>query len=165
MTNDPDLLKEAMEEYQKKARDNARTPMQWDSRPHGGFTSSETEPWMTANPNFAEVNVTSQINDPASPFAHWKSLLAARKKYKDVLVYGDFKLVDAKNEKIFAYTRTADSGEGLLVICNFSDENVEWRNLVTGAKAIILSNYERKLEDVNGAVIALEAYEAMALLV
>ena len=163
-TKDPAKLKEAMGEYQKKARDNARTPMQWDSSPHAGFTSAQATPWMTANPNYAEVNAESQINHPDSPFSYWKSMLAMRKKYKDIVVYGNFEMLDESNDKVLVYLRQSDKGQKMLVICNFSPDKVEWKNEQGKAMEIVLSSYGRSLKDV-GDSIALDAYESIALLV
>ncbi|CAL3969805.1 hypothetical protein PZA11_007621 [Diplocarpon coronariae] len=165
-TKDPELLKEAMGEYQKKARDNARTPMQWNSAAHAGFTSPNITPWMKAHPNYTTINAASQIGDPKSPFAFWKSMLAARKKYKDIFVYGDFNLVAADEERLIAYQRRAADGTALLVLCNFSDEVVDWEGNLGGVKEVVLSTCGRELGDVkNQAGLKLEAYEAIALLV
>ena len=41
---------------QYRARDNARTPIQWDDSKHAGFTTGE--PWLPVNPNFKTINVT-----------------------------------------------------------------------------------------------------------
>lgn len=68
--------------------------MQWDINPNAGFTSSHSSPWMSVNPNFTTVNAESQIDDLSSPFSYWKTFLAVRKKYRDILVYGDFKMVE-----------------------------------------------------------------------
>lgn len=40
--------------FEKVSRDNARTPMQWTNGDHAGFLTSE--PWMSANPNYLEIN-------------------------------------------------------------------------------------------------------------
>ncbi|RDW95191.1 alpha-glucosidase [Coleophoma crateriformis] len=162
-TKDPEILKEKMAEYQKKSRDNARTPMQWDTGPHAGFTSSSVQPWMNANTNFNAVNAASQVDDPASPFTYWSSMLATRKKYKDIFVYGDFNLVDETNEDIFAYTRKSEKGETMLVLCNFSPNKVQWKSDLSGAKDILLSTNGRTLKDVEG-IFELSEYEGIAFL-
>ena len=36
------------------SRDNARTPMQWDSRENGGFTAGYA--WIGVNPNYVTIN-------------------------------------------------------------------------------------------------------------
>jgi glycosidase len=157
-------LKEAMGEYQKKSRDNARTPMQWDASPNAGFTSAKSTPWMKANPNFTEVNAESQVNDPDSPFSYWKAMLAMRKNYKDIIVYGNFEMLDETNEKVMAYVRQSEKGEKMLVLCNFSRDKVEWKSSQVNAKKIVLSSYGRSLKDV-GSSISLDAYEGIALLI
>lgn len=57
---------ECRDEYGKKygplyfkyySRDYQRTPMQWTSAKHAGFTEEESEPWLPVNRNFAKLNV------------------------------------------------------------------------------------------------------------
>jgi glycosidase len=152
-----------MGEYQKKSRDNARTPMQWDASPHAGFTF-DSQPWMSTNPNYTEVNAESQVNDPESPFTYWKSMLSMRKKFKDIVVYGNFVMIDETNEKVIAYLRQSEKGERMLVVCNFSPDKVEWKSGQAQPKEIVLSTYGRSLKDVESDSISLDAYEAVALL-
>ena len=57
-----------------KSRDNARTPMQWDASANAGFTPAR--PWLAVNPNHSEVNVAAQLDDPASVFHHYRTLIA-----------------------------------------------------------------------------------------
>ena len=154
-----------MGEYQKKARDNARTPMQWVATAHAGFTSAKSTPWMTANPNFTEVNAESQVNDPDSPFSYWKAMLAMRKKYKDIVVYGNFEMLDEMNDKVLAYLRQSDKGDQMLVLCNFSPEKVAWKTERMVGKEVVLSSYGRSMESVGRDSVSLDAYEAIALLV
>jgi len=35
----------------KTSRDHARTPMQWDESPKGGFTAA-AKAWLAVNPNY-----------------------------------------------------------------------------------------------------------------
>jgi len=138
--------------------------MQWNSEDHGSFTSSSTKPWMRANPSYESINAESQVEDSASPFNYWSSMLAARKKYKDVLVYGNFQLLDREDEKIFAYERQAETGEKILVLCNFSPDKVEWKGEVGEVKEVVLSNYGRAVSDFRDGKVTLDAYEAWAVL-
>lgn len=157
-----------MEEYQKKSRDNARTPMQWTSGSHGGFTSPDVKPWMRVNDNYPEVNAASQVNDPRSPFNYWSNMLKMRKQYKDILVYGDFQIVhDAETkDSILAYKRATVEGQGIIVACNFTSKKVSWRGLQKSqVENIVLSNFGREVEYFGGEMIALEPYEAFAVLV
>jgi glycosidase len=155
-----------MGEYQKKARDNARTPMQWSSATHAGFTSPKSTPWMNAMPNHKTINAESQLSDPSSTFNYWRSMLAMRKKYKDIIVYGDFEVLDEKSESVISFLRTGEDGkEAILTLCNFSADTVVWKGNVNGLKAVAMSNQGRTLEDFNSGEVKLEAYEGLALLI
>lgn len=54
--------KKAMELLKETSRENARTPMQWDSTANAGFSSAS--PWFPVNPNYSAVNVAAQEADP-----------------------------------------------------------------------------------------------------
>lgn len=103
-----------------KSRDNARTPMQWNNKEQAGFTNGT--PWLAVNPNFKDINADQQIEDPDSVFSYYKKLIALRKKY-DVIVYGDYELVLPEDSRIFAYRRSLEK-EQILVICNFTEQEV-----------------------------------------
>jgi oligo-1,6-glucosidase len=109
------------------SRDNARTPMQWDGTTHAGFTDGE--PWISVNTNYETINVERARADPESVFSFYQDVIALRKR-EDVLVYGEYDLLLADDEQLYAYTRTLDAGnesespERALVVLNFSDERV-----------------------------------------
>ncbi|MGL4953592.1 MAG: glycoside hydrolase family 13 protein [Culicoidibacterales bacterium] len=131
---------EIMESIYVKGRDNARTPMQWTSAAHGGFT--EGTPWLTVNPNFTEINVEQALADPNSVFYHYQRLIALRKA-NPTIVYGTFTMLDFGNEAVFAYIREHE-GETILVVCNFTSEAAIFN--FEAAKAygngdILLANY------------------------
>ncbi len=110
-----------MRSIHAKGRDNARTPMQWDTSEHAGFTHGT--PWIKVNPNYTKINAASQVNDPASIFSCYKKMVALRKEY-DVFVDGKFTLLCPEDENIFAYTRD-NKTQKLLVVCNFFDKTIE----------------------------------------
>lgn len=56
-------------------RDNARTPMQWDDSPNGGFTTGM--PWLGVNPNYREINVAQALAEPDSILWHYQKLVGA----------------------------------------------------------------------------------------
>ena len=151
-----------MEEYQKKSRDNARTPMQWDASPQAGFTTSN-EPWMRVNDNYEEINAAAQIGDPGSARGCWQQVLEKRKMYKDIFVYGDFELIDEPNDTVFAYKRKATSGQTALVACNFSSAMVSWK-LAWEAKEVLISTNGKTLQDLSGGEIQLEPWEAISII-
>ncbi|KXH44728.1 alpha amylase [Colletotrichum nymphaeae SA-01] len=164
-SKDKEYLKFLKSQYQKKSRDNARTPMQWTAAPNAGFTTPQATPWMTVHPNHTEINVAAQVSDPASVFNFWKTVLATRKRYLDIFVYGDFALVDEKNEKILAYARRAEDGAVAVVACNFSSERVSWEGLkAEGVKEVLVSNGGKTVEDFSGGKVEFGPYEGAVVL-
>ncbi|OQA66338.1 MAG: Oligo-1,6-glucosidase [Firmicutes bacterium ADurb.Bin262] len=123
------------------SRDNARTPMQWSAGKNAGFTQAD-KAWFHINPNYTEVNVEAQLEDPDSLLNYYRKLLALRKE-NPVFVYGDFKMHYRRSKKLFVYERNFE-GEKLLVICVFSDEPVRFRTtggLKLAGAELLLSNY------------------------
>lgn len=57
-------LEEFIESQKVIARDNGRTPMQWDDSENAGFTIGE--PWLKVNPNYKKINVKAQERDENS---------------------------------------------------------------------------------------------------
>lgn len=129
--NNSEKLSLAREIMQRKARDNARTPVQWTSDPHAGFTSPSSKPWMRVNDDYKTVNVAAQLADTdpmSSTHAFWKRGLANRKEHKGIFVYGDFELVDPEHDKVVAYKRWSEE-DAVLVVLNFSGESIEWNGI------------------------------------
>jgi oligo-1,6-glucosidase len=103
-----------------RGRDNARTPMQWDSSPHAGFTTGT--PWLPVNPNYTKINAAAAVADPDSVFHHYRKLIELRHA-EPAVVEGDFTMLLPNDERLYAFTRRLDRTE-LLVIGNFSAETV-----------------------------------------
>ncbi|KAK4057348.1 hypothetical protein OIO90_001414 [Microbotryomycetes sp. JL221] len=102
----------------RKARDNARVPIQWTAGPQAGFTTGK--PWMRVNVEDAQhYNVEDLLKQPDSVINYWRRIIKARKA-NPVLIYGDFTLLDKDNEQIFAYIRSNESNKAL-VLLNFSN--------------------------------------------
>ena len=113
---------EVMRSIRGRSRDNARTPMQWTAGENAGFTTGT--PWIPVNPNHTSINAEAALADKHSVFHHYRDLIRLRKE-QAVIRNGAFTLIDADNEKVFAYTRdTAD--EHLLVVCNFTAESMTY---------------------------------------
>ncbi|QNE40734.1 alpha-glucosidase [Hymenobacter sp. NBH84] len=104
------------------SRDHSRTPMQWDSTAHAGFTTGT--PWLPVNPNYHTVNEAAENQDATSVLTHFRRATAMRQQHR-VLVYGQYQLLDAANPHIYAYTRT-QGPDKVLVILNFSSEVRRW---------------------------------------
>ncbi|TFK33158.1 glycoside hydrolase family 13 protein [Crucibulum laeve] len=153
-------MSDVLDGFQRKARDHARVPMQWDSTVHAGFTTGT--PWMRVNEDYEHWNAAAEIADCTSVHAFWKEALKIRKA-NDILVYGDYTDLSNDNEQIFAYLRTLGKSKALILL-NFSTEesnfslpahgDAEW----TGFKCV-LSNYNSTTEELEGCAIVLRGFE------
>ena len=145
---------EEMMGYLKRiSRDNARTPMQWDDSKNAGFTTGT--PWIKVNPNYVHVNAKQQVGNPDSVFSYYQKLIRLRHE-NEIIVYGDYELLEPENEELFIYTRTL-GGERLMVLCKFTDRDVVIPASVTGQitdAQIRICNYVGKMESL------LRPYEA-----
>lgn len=113
-------LQQFMDSHKLCARDNARTPIQWDNTQHGGFTTGE--PWLKVNPNYVEVNAAAQETDTDSELHYFRTLNKVRKD-NITLIYGAYQLLLPQHTQLYAYTRTLDE-ETILILLNFSAEPV-----------------------------------------
>ncbi|MEM7511960.1 MAG: alpha-glucosidase, partial [Bacteroidota bacterium] len=84
---DADTQQVVLRKIQRCGRDNARTPIQWDDLPNGGFTTGT--PWLKVNPNFKVINAEQQQHDPDSILSYYMKILRLRKE-NPVLVYGEY---------------------------------------------------------------------------
>src|SRR5206468_10282639 len=128
-----------LENQKESARDNSRTPFQWDSSAHAGFTTGT--PWLKVNPNYKEYNVEVQEKDPNSILNYFRKMTKVRKA-NPVLLYGHYHLLDKEHKEVYAYTRTL-ADEKFLVLLNFSKKKIDYK--IPGAfrhdEEILISNY------------------------
>ncbi|KAH7326523.1 family 13 glycoside hydrolase [Stachybotrys elegans] len=160
---DEKTQKYLMKNYQAKSRDNARTPMQWDTSAHAGFTAGSS-PWMRVNDNYKDVNAASQTPDADSVYHCYRHVLEKRKALKHIFVYGDYDVIDEQNEHVFAYKRISTEGHEAVVACNFSAETVHW-TLGARAKEVVATSVGKTLSDLDGGKVRLGPYEALAVLI
>ncbi|MBN1057065.1 glycoside hydrolase family 13 protein [Clostridium botulinum] len=154
---------EMMEGIYDRGRDNARTPMQWNSSVNAGFTTGT--PWIKVNPNYNEINAESQIGDKDSIFNYYKELIKIRKD-NEIIVYGNYDLILDDSEEIYAYVRKLNE-EQLLVICNFSSNTSEFKlpnNIKSKYKKLLIANYDECKEETLEN-ISLRPYECRAYLI
>lgn len=78
-TDKPDMS-DVWDSLQHKARDHARSPMQWDASKHAGF-SNANDAWMRVNEDYLKWNVARQQGQSDSVLEFWKSMIQFRKKY------------------------------------------------------------------------------------
>lgn len=151
---------------QRKARDNARTPVQWSGEANAGFCDAGVEPWMRVNDDYKEVNAEAarKFNEPdqLSVLQFWKRALANRKEHKDVFVYGDFLMLDEQHDKVMAYKRMSDK-EAFVTVLNFSGQEVEWAlPQEAKVKAWVAGNYTKSApEKATSGKVVLRPWEAL----
>ena len=148
---------EALRIVNRYSRDNARTPVQWDSSKNAGFTTGT--PWLPLNPNYKKINVAEQEKDPESVLSYYKKLTALRKnpEYKETMVYGDFVPFMADEDRLMAFYRKWE--KTLLILGNYRKEERELE-LPAPVKKLVLSNAEPRI---TGRKITLSGYEATIL--
>ena len=139
-----------------KSRDNARTPMPWDTSENAGFTTGT--PWLALNPNYNKINVADQLKREDSVFHYYQKLIKLRKEY-EIIVYGKYELLLPDDEHIFAYVRTLGN-QKLLVVCNFSKTEQKFDFSGYENAKVLISNYDGNISE----KATLKPYSAIALL-
>jgi oligo-1,6-glucosidase len=131
-------VKAFLEAQKIMARDNSRTPFQWDDSANAGFTTGT--PWLKVNPNYKTINVAAQEDDENSCLNYFRKMVQLRKDNL-VLVYGKYTLLDKNNKHVYAYTRELNNNK-LLVLLNFSAQETSVNTGIdlTNAK-VLISNY------------------------
>lgn len=147
-------LNKLMDSINLFARDNARSPVQWTAGKEAGFTTGK--PWTRVNDNYKEINVESQVNDKNSLFTFWKNILKIRKEYKDLFIYGSFKILDTENKQVFTFLKTDQNNKSAYVAINFSTEKAPFKKLVDGEFNLLYSNVP-KAEAKEGILTPYEA--------
>jgi len=138
------------------SRDNARTPMQWDSSPEAGFTTGR-HPWLAVNPNYRQINAAEEESDPASVLNYVRKLIRLR-AHTLAFVYGDYEDLDPQNETIYAYTRSLGAKK-YLVVENFSSGSVRY-TLPGGLRAdVLLLSDIPSSHQANASVLTLAPWE------
>lgn len=147
-----------LEKHKMENRDNSRTPMQWNQNKNAGF--SDHQPWFPVNPNYQQINVAEQQDNPNSILNFYKAMIQL-KKSDDVYTYGKFDLVDTTNEQVFAYTRTLDDKQ-ILIVGNLTDQITSLNMpdyMSNHSNHILLHNYKDRAINMN----ALRPFEAFVL--
>ena len=100
----------------EKGRDGERTPMQWDDSPNAGFTRGT--PWLPVSPSYRTVNVSNELNDPASILNVYRNLLQLRHQSR-ALLDGDYVALNENDPNVLSYLRRYKN-EAVLVVLNMS---------------------------------------------
>ena len=129
--------KEAMRFVHKFSRDNARTPMQWNSSKNAGFTSGK--PWLPVHEDFKSCNVELEEKNPNSVLNFYRKLSAFRNS-SEILLSGEYEELYHDNEEIFIFTRTLGKKKFIIAV-NFTTHDAKLpEKIFYGAKKF-LGNY------------------------
>jgi alpha-glucosidase len=138
-----------------KGRDGCRTPMQWTASLNAGFTAGK--PWLRVNPDFAEVNVEAERDDPNSLLTYYRTLIALRRELP-ALHRGTYR-PRGRPIDVFAYEREA-AGQRLLIALNFFSRPAQYK--IESRWRVRLSSCSRETLTV-GDRLTLAANEAVIL--
>lgn len=130
---------------QRATRENARTPVQWSDAENAGF--STVKPWFSVNPNYKQINVEAQEDDPGSLLNFYRRLLAFRKN-NAVALYGTYKEYRPKDKNFYIYERRY-GGKRLLVICCFASEFTRF----DAPEGITLDDWTLELSNYDGCFV------------
>lgn len=168
----------------ERSRDNARTPMRWDSGKNAGFTTGE--PWSTPARD-AEgcdqraICAAAEVGEADSVFGFYKEVVRLRHKMP-VVAHGKVRFLDADAVPVLEYARYGELSVGergdaaadgpqeygragsLLVVANFSPEEAsageQARQLAaSGEWEVLLSSHGGEPD-----LAHLRPYEGAALL-
>ena len=123
------------------SRDLARTPMQWDNRPFGGF--SEVAPWLRVSADYDEVNVRKQTSNPESILSLYKQILSIRQSEPSLQI-GDYRTVLITSQ-LLCYIREEQGNPAFLIILNFSNTDARFESRDSLAGDVFLSS-QRQLD-------------------
>lgn len=144
----------------RKTRDNARTPMQWNDDKNAGFSTSK--PWIEVNSNYGDINVEKDLNDPDSIYKFYQKVIQL-KESEEVFNNGRYELIDSDDSSIYAYNRTMNNDQAL-IICSFAPYKVKFdvpKEFINKSR-ILLSNYNEDLNSIP-STIYLKPYEGIVL--
>lgn len=135
-----------------QGRDNARTPMQWNTSHDAGFTSGQS--WLRVNPNFSKINVQAALNDPNSIYYCYKALIKLRHQHS-VLTDGAFTLLNTQDQVMAYYRENAE--EKWLIVCNLTGAEQRF-TLKDQVAKVLLSNQDSLDELKEGKLAPYAAY-------
>jgi alpha-glucosidase len=117
-------------------RDGCRTPMQWDSSLHAGFTDGM--PWLPLDTDFAVRNVATGRQDRASILNLYRALLALRRARPELTVGAYSRL--ALSGDLLVYRREHE-GRHLAVALNFGSTPAPLPEAIVSCGKIVLSTF------------------------
>ena len=134
-------IESIMASLNAKGRDNARRPIPWTAEQNGEFTTGT--PWLALNPNYKEMNVEEELQNPDSVFHTYQKLIQLRKDHP-IVVWGDYELLNTSSN-VFSYYRTLGE-ERWLTVVNLSDFEEEI-SVDARFNKVVVTNTEDEITD------------------
>ncbi|WP_413524469.1 glycoside hydrolase family 13 protein [Carnobacterium divergens] len=147
--------KDILKSINRKGRDNARRPMQWDNSLNGGFTKGK--PWLSLNESYPQLNVEKALADPNSIFYYYQQLITLRKE-NPLVVWGDYRELLPDDPHLFVYQRSL-ANEKWLVMANFYKKPASYHGEIQEIDKVVLSNYPNPPQNLVG--MTLKPYEVI----
>lgn len=135
--------------------ENKRRPMQWDSSPNAGFSS--TTPWHPINTNYEFYNVADMQADPNSLWNWYRQLIHARNA-SPALQTGATALLEPEQSSTLAYTRYNEE-EQLIILHNYGTISQTIENLEDPEQVLNSGNYTLRNMLTNEAIGTIEVSE------
>jgi maltose alpha-D-glucosyltransferase/alpha-amylase len=139
-----------------EGRYSVRSPMQWSSEPHAGFTTADEpcRPIVDDGPfSYREVNVASQRRDPHS-LLNWMERLIRRRRECPELGWGDWMILDPGDDAVFAH-RCDWEDSSIVAVHNLAGRNAS-AHLVVGGEGELVDLFEDEDHDIDAGEITLE---------
>lgn len=143
--------KQALRFVHRFSRDNARTPMQWNTSPNAGFTRGK--PWLPVHDDFKICNAAVEDRDVDSVLNFYRRLSAFRNS-SDVLIGGDYAELCHDSEELYIFTRTLGDKK-ICTAVNFTTHDVKLPDKIFDGAKKLFGNYpdEKKYLRATEAVI------------
>jgi trehalose-6-phosphate hydrolase len=134
-----------------RSRDNARTPMVWDSK------SSESKFWIDFIANAKAINVEADMGAEKSVYHAFAKIMKLRQDYQ-VFQSGIYQQQAIDNKHIYAYSRILDKAEAVIISNFFNEEvSIDYANLKD--YQVLFNNYDTI--NWQGNNILLKPYQAI----
>jgi alpha-glucosidase len=138
----------------ERNRDVCRTPIQWDSSSHAGFSSAE--PWLPVSDDYQMRNVAAESAAPTSILNLYRKLIWYRRR-TPALYGGKYEALNS-SEGTFVYLRR-QGDEKRLIALNFTDKDQQID--MPSAGQIAISTHLDRVETLQSHSLTLRPYEGV----
>jgi alpha-glucosidase len=140
------------------ASEQERAPMQWAGEDNVGFTSGE--PWLPLAPDYRDLNVVQQRNDPRSLLMLYKELIRLRHAMP-MLASGEIRM-EPCDEPLIVYS--CISGDQHIVVALNLDSTEQACRLFQGRRAaLLMSTWLDRRDELVHADVSLRGHEGLML--